>query len=718
MTPARILLALAPAALLAALVMLALAALHSPALIRHYPVLLALNIGGIALLSGVMVYGAWRLALHLRARRPGARLTLRMLAAFGALALAPLVVVYFFSVQFVNRGIDSWFDVRIEEALNKASLLRRNTLEALRRDLVEQAAADAAALAQTPLSPDAATVRLLDDLRRAGDYEELAVFTPGGDVVAASGARGGALIPVAPASAVLATLGGGGRGHAELEPGDDGGLQWRVAVTVNQALEASPAAALYVLQAVKVLPLRYATLGASIQTALAEYERLVFLRRPLKFSFVVTLTVITLMTVLLAAWLALMFARRLAAPLGQLATGQRAVAKGDYRTRLTVTSGDDLGALVQSFNEMTGQLRQAQNQAEQSRRESEMQRTYLETVMAHLSSAVLVLDRDFNVHTYNKAARAILHLGPTCQGRALSALVADEPHLAPLAGAITAPGREAEWQSEVALAGGGGRRVLICRCTRLPPESGLPGGYVAVLDDVTDLIRSQRDAAWGEVARRLAHEIKNPLTPIRLSAERMRQKFLPQLEEPERGAMDRATRTIVQQVESMKHMVDAFSGYAQPMRMQTAPVDLNQLIRDVMALHEPPAGKIKTALELAADLPRPEVDPGRMRQVFNNLMINALDALGGRDRAAVTVRTGVVRRGGAEYVEALVHDNGPGFPAEILDRLFEPYVTTKDKGTGLGLAIVKRIVEEHDGVLTAENPPAGGALLRILLPLR
>ncbi|HSH40894.1 MAG TPA: ATP-binding protein, partial [Arenicellales bacterium] len=295
------------------------------------------------------------------------------------------------------------------------------------------------------------------------------------------------------------------------------------------------------------------------------------------------------------------------------------------------------------------------------------------------------------------------------------------PRLEPLFGVIrdSIERDEAEWHAEVTVFGDRGRQVLIVRGTRISPVRTAGGGYVVVFDDVTELIQAQRDAAWREVARRLAHEIKNPLTPIQLSAERIRTKYLNKVDPQDRDVLDRATRTIAQQVESMKGMVNAFSNYAQPSEHKFEPLALNQLIRDVAELFMNESRPTLIRFDLDSGLPSITADAGRLRQVLNNLIINAMDATSGVEEPEIGIRTRYFEDDGHGYVELTISDNGQGFTAEDRNRLFEPYVTTKDeKGTGLGLAIVKRIVEEHGGRVWLENGPHGrGAVVTITLPV-
>jgi nitrogen fixation/metabolism regulation signal transduction histidine kinase len=702
--------------LLVAVFLLSAAAQHSEVFGGFFSLLLLFNVVGIFGLLVLILVNLYRLMRQVRAQVLGSRLTMRLLGMFTLLAVIPLGVVYYFSVQFVNKGIDSWFDVRIEQALDDALLLGRASLEAIKEDKVRDLEELASRLDDA--TGDRALIRELDALREQGGFTEITLLSQDGRVVAWSSAEPSGLLPDRPSEAVLSKLRQGGV-HASLEPAGTEGLQLRIAVPVIPLNVSQPTR---ILQVLEPLPLRYTKLGESVQSAFVDYERLVYLRDPLKFSFILTLTLVTLMTLLLALWGAIFSARRLAAPLRDLAEGTRAVANGDYSKQLPVSSTDELGVLVQSFNEMTRQIHQAQTAARRSQREAENQRTYLETVLAHLSSGVLSFDLAGRLLTQNTTANQILGVDlEGARSESLAQLAADNPRLEPFFNNVAeAMDRQvAEWQCETAVFGPRGRQVLICRGTRLPSERGRrgSGGYVIVFDDVTALIRAQRDAAWGEVARRLAHEIKNPLTPIQLSAERIRHKYLGKLPEAERETLDRATRTISEQVESMKSMVNAFSNYAQQKQMQPEPLDLNQLVRDVVELHKEKDSPIRMKLELDAALPELVADRGRLRQVLNNLVANARDALRGCERPVLEIRTRTIQDGDLAYAELAVKDNGTGFPADLLDRVFEPYVTTKEKGNGLGLAIVKRIVEEHGGALWAENDAEGGACVTLRLPL-
>jgi nitrogen fixation/metabolism regulation signal transduction histidine kinase len=698
--------------LVAAILMLSAAAQHSELFGEYFSVLLAVNALGILALLVLIFANVYRLVRQLRAKTLGSRLTLRVLVMVILLVLTPISIVYYLSVEFINKGIDSWFDDQIEQALDDALMLGRTSLETIKKDNIIKVKELALTLSDAQYA-DVDLVREVDELREQEGFGEMTLFSQTGRIIASSSAEPDRLIPDSPGEPALLEL-RKGNVYANIEPAGDEGLILRVVVPVVPRDVSQP---LRILQVLQPLPLRYTKLGESVQSAFAEYEKLVYLRDPLKFSLVLTLSLVTLLTLLIAVWVAFYVSRRLTAPLAALADGTRAVAAGDYRKQLPVMSNDELGVLVESFNEMTRQINRAQAAVRRSQREAEEQRAYLETVLAHLSSGVLSFDSRHRLQPLNSSAGQILRadLG-AYQGGSLQQLTAAEPRLEPLCNALDdamAQGAS-EWQCEVALHGPRGRQVLLCRGSRLPVRGSNRGGYVVVFDDITALIQGQRDAAWAEVARRLAHEIKNPLTPIQLSAERIRHKYLAKLEGRERETLDRATRTIAEQVETMKTMVNAFSSYAQPKQMQPESLDLNALVQDVVELHKD--SPVSVRLELARKLPIISADRGRMRQVLNNLVINSRDALRNVADPKLEISTREAHEGGARYIELRVQDNGPGFPAELMDRIFEPYVTTKEKGNGLGLAIVKRIVEEHGGALWAENPQRGGARITLRLP--
>ena len=697
--------------LLIASVLLSRAAGNDELFGDFYSALILLNVIGISLLALMSAFQIWRLIGQFRARVLGSRLTLRFVGTFAVLALIPLAVVYYFAVQFLGRGIDSWFDVQIEQALDDALLLGRSSLESIKLDVVDQLRDDADKIQRAESNFE--VFQLLDELRQANDFEEMSLHSMSGEILASSSRDSISLIPDVPDERVIRQL-RQGKVYSEIEPIAGGGLQLRVAIRMAGRQVGDIGR---VLQVLDPLPLRYSRLAESVESASAEYEKLQYLRRPLTFSFVLTLSLVTLMTLLIALLIAIYLAKRLVAPLRDLAEGTQAVAQGDYGKQLPVTSGDELGVLVSSFNRMTQEISSAQTAVRNSQFEAEKQSAYLETVLAHLSSGVMSFDGARQLRTHNAAAERILHtLLGTFVESSIAEMIKALPAVEPLLNMIDQGISDdvSEWQKEISINSPLGQQTLVCSGTKLSGAE-TESGCVVVFDDATALIKAQRDAAWGEVARRLAHEIKNPLTPIQLSAERIRRRYLDKVEKDDREILDRATRTIAQQVESMKSMVNAFSDYAQPVISRPRRLDINTLIRDITELHVAHLTRIRFLFDLADDLPLVMTDPAGIRQVLNNLIINASDALGDKGgELKLSTRIDPVKD---SLLVLELQDNGPGFPAELLDRIFEPYVTTKTSGSGLGLPISRRIIEENGGTMRATNLPKGGAVVIIQLPV-
>ena len=662
-----------------------------------YSWLLLINAIGLVVLVGLIGSNLYWLVSQYRARAPGAKLTSRLVITFVVLAVVPVAVVYYFSLQFLQRGIDSWFDVQIEQALDDALELSRGSLDVRLSDLLKLTEKIASELAE--MTPALVPIGLYD-LRVRSTAVELAVFGMDGRIVASSSVEGTNIVPHRPPDQALLPL-EQGRSYVGLDPISDAGLHVRAVVPVSSS---KPGAEPLTLQALFEVPERLSTLAENVENQIVRYKKLAYLRTFLKYSYMLTLSMVLVLSLLSAVWAAFFSARRMVAPIAVLAEGTRAVAEGDYSTRLPVTSEDELGFLVRSFNDMTRRLSKARDQARRSQQRVEGQRAYLETVLGSLSSGVLSISDTGELRTVNEAACQVVGIDLSGQlGCRLSEISARHEFLEPLLSLVDARRAEQllDWQEQVLLFDSAGRRVLMCRSAALPVSDESSGGQVVVFDDVTDLIRAQRDAAWGEVARRLAHEIKNPLTPIQLSAERLRRKYLKTMPGEEAEIMDRATRTIVQQVETLKEMVNAFGEYARAPKLQLERVDLYELLRDTAALYE--GSTLRIDLNLVEPSPLLNGDAGRLRQLLHNLFKNALEAVRDREDGQLVIRSRWVLEAGDRFIDLSFADNGGGFSDEVLERLFEPYVTTKTRGTGLGLAIVKKIVEEHNGQIRAQN---------------
>ncbi len=698
---------------LSALLLLAQTAQSSAQFDRLQNWILLVNAAGVVILLLLIGVSLVRLVRDYRGHIAGARLKARMLAMFVILAVLPLGLVYYYAVQFLNRGIDSWFNVDVEVGLSNAIELSRLSLDLRTRDYLDRTQSMAAEMA--PMENPELLSRL-SGMRRDYGAADITVFGQASRIIGTSSAEPMIVVPSLPSDEVVMQL-RQRRPFVNLEPGPDSAFQVRVVVPVP---DLRPGAEPRVVQAFYPLVDRLASLAESVEQSFTRYNELSFLRTPLKYTFTLTLTLILLLSLLGAVYGAFFFSRRLVAPIQQLVAGTRAVARGDFDTRLPVPARDEIGFLVNSFNDMTRQLARARHAAQSSEQRLESERTSLAIILARLSTGVLALEPDLTIRIANQAAGAILGVDvEQLSGRPLAEAAQDQPLLEQFANVVGQRllAQEHEWREQVALRGEAGRRVLMCACTGLPGEAGRDGGHVVVFDDITALLQAQRDAAWGEVARRLAHEIKNPLTPIQLSAERLRRRYLEHMSAQDGELLDRATHTIVQQVEAMKQMVNAFSEYARAPDMKFGRLDLNQLIAEVAELYRAQEGKVSIGVELDTALPPVEADAGRIRQLLHNLIRNALEALEGQPSAAITVTSRLAWVHDQQMAAISVEDNGPGFQIDAVEEIFEPYVTSKPRGTGLGLAIVKKLVEEHGGRIEARNREQGGACVSILLPV-
>jgi len=717
---------------LAALLLLASAAQNSAEFDKWLPWILLINITGLITLFVLLAGKLFRLVREYRRNVPGSRLTARTVAVFSVLAVGPILVVYYFALQFLNRGIDSWFELEVSQGLSDTRELSRAALDLRVREFLQRTQAVAQELSSLP---DFDLIGTLDRERRATGALEFSVIGPQTRILATSSDRPMDVIPLPAPEEMIAQV-RRGRPYVSLDTDTGGGYVIRAAALLDA--EGNPGSR--ILIALYPVPQQLSQLADTVQRSYIQYANLVQLRQPLKSTLALILTFVVLISLIAAVYGAFFTAQRLVKPVQDLIAGTRAVAKGDYDTRLPLPSRDELGHLVISFNDMTKRLARAREETRRSQQAVEAERGSLAVILARLSTGVVSLEPDLTVRTANQAASAILGVDlEAAVGKKLNEMsgVATPDAAAPdiAAAESAAPGDSAlfrqflhtinerlnsgrlDWREQIDLLSESGKRVLMCACTALPSETGGAPGVVLVFDDITTLLQAQRDAAWGEVARRLAHEIKNPLTPIQLSAERMRRKFLGSMNEQDAQILERATHTIVAQVDAMKQMVNAFSEYARAPDMHMSRFDLNQLVTEVIDLYRVQASNVELKLNLDAHLPEVAADRVRIRQILNNLVTNSLEALEGKVGARIDIQTHVAEDSGQSLAAIVVADNGPGFQRDLIGTVFDPYVTSKPKGTGLGLAIVKKIVEEHGGRIEADNPRTGGARVRILLPL-
>ena len=680
------------------LFLLATASANTSLFAQHYSLLLGLNAVLAAALLAVVGYQLVSLRRRLKGRVFGSRLTLRFLVLFATMALVPGVLVYTVSVQFLSKSIESWFDVSVDSALEGGIKLGQAAVDQMLGELNVKARAMALELADRT---DSQQVVALNRLRQQAGVEDALVVAANGRLIASASDNLSQLVPELPSSLQLRQA-RSNRGVTSIDslPGKPLGLRAIAPISASTISDETR-----YLQLRHPVPESLAKSAEAVEAVYGDYRKLSLSRQGLKRSYIVTLTLALLMALFSAVALAFILSDRISAPLSDLAQATQAVARGDFSKRMPVTSRDELGVLLESFNSMTRQLDEARQVVESNRTQLETAKARLENILANLSAGVLVFDRELRLSIFNRGAAAILggELG-TLSGKALVEWDGFESFADPVRGAFAAHG-EKGWQLELVLPGTG--KTLLARGTPLP------SGYVLVFDDVTQLIQAQRATAWAEVARRLAHEIKNPLTPIQLSAERLEMKLADKLGPADAETLRRGAQTIVNQVAALKAMVDDFRDYARLPAPVLAGLDLNALVTEVLSMYE--ASSVPIRRKLGTRLPQVLADSAQIRQVLHNLVQNAQDALGAAKTPASEIEVRTEPAGDA--VRLVVSDNGGGFPEELMARIFEPYVTTKPRGTGLGLAIVKKIVDEHHGEISIENRPRQGASVSILLPV-
>ena len=682
---------------------------HSATFGKYYNWLLFGNAIGLVVLLLLIVVNVYKLIVQYRLKTIGSRLTTRMISIFVLLTIIPVSVVYYFSLSFLHRGIDSWFDVGIETALEDSVQLGRSAVDLRKRDALGKTRLIAAEIAE--VDSDILIV-YIDGVREQYGANEVTLYNHLNSIIASSSIESTEL----PQGLPLTEMGDldVDRPYLNLVHDPAYGLAIQIVMLV-QSLDATEPSR--TLQATFPFTDRINELTIGVQEAHDRYKQLALLRDPLKTSFTMALSIIWLLSVLSAIWLAFIAARKLVAPINDLVEGTKAVAAGDYERQLTLSGNDELGFLLRSFNTMTRKISRSRAIAAQSQRMEALQKNYLESVLEQLTSGVLTIDASGFIKSSNAAACSIFDIDSSAFTELdIAEVVQQNPAMAPFFDAVQSHLSQAgEWQEELVVFVQGGRKILRLRGTTLLSQADEQQEQIIVVDDLTELIQAQKESAWSEMARRLAHEIKNPLTPIQLSAEHLQRKLSGEVSGDKKAMLDRYTHTIVQQVEAMKSMVNAFTDYARSPQSMSERVDLNAMLEEIALLYHQDNNEIEIKLELDESIPEIEVDNVRIRQLVHNLIKNSLETLDGK--GWIQLETACVEKSGRHWIEFTVEDSGKGIADEVAQNLFEPYVTTKTSGSGLGLAIVQKIVDEHGGSVRVGKARQGGAMFSVLLPL-
>lgn len=678
-----------------------------------YTSLLFASFVGIAVLFTMLVKTLRRLKRNYRNQVPGSKITSRLTFLVSLIIGVPLLITYFFSITFVNKGIDQWFDIKTDVALTNAVKLVKITLDDQTRNHLKSTlqAADQYqnALSITP-------VLTINKLRKQFNIREAALYTLNGELIVYSSQTNDTDLPKTPSAGIFQQI-RNDRTYAAIETLASVNQSYqiiRIMVPVYDIFTNKK----YALQAVYPIPDQLSSLADTVRLSASQYKERSYLKTPLKTSFTVVLTLLLLLTLVSAILFTIQMFENMVRPLQTLAKGTKAVAEGDYSIAMPVEQNDEMGQLVESFNDMIQQIARARNEIKFGHQQAEVQKLYLQAIIKNLKSGVLTLDKNMRLKTINDASNHILnadlykHLG-----KPLSEILQrdDSAHLSHFFDEIIPYFNKdtKAWSEQFTFNCKEGEKILLVHGSTLPSLDQKLGGYVIVIEDITALVQAQLHAAWRDVAKRLAHEIKNPLTPIQLSAERLHYKLEDKLDSEDQKLLGRMTDTIIEQVNAMQNMVQAFTEYADTPDLEISPFDINVLIKDITSMYQDPKSNWQVRYDIDPNCHIIHADAYKLRQLLHNLIKNGIEATENTEKPLILVTTQCLET----QVLISVSDNGPGIPEKTRNWIFEPYATDKPKGTGLGLAIVKKIVDEHQGQIQVESESEQGTKFIITLPL-
>ena len=656
-----------------------------------FRILLALNIFFIFSLILLIAVQIFRLLRNIKKEITGSRLTLRLVLSFALMGIIPVLIVYLVSVNFLTKSIESWFDVKVESALEGGLTLGQKTIDILMKDIELKGKSIAYSIGNA--KPEERN-NILTDLRAKFGIQDAVIFDQDSIIIEVSSEKND-LIPPIPNIKDLERGGIDFFGRIEELDGDQIYLK-----TFTPILSENIMAKRLILQLTQPIPPSIANLALSVESVFDEYQQLTYSRNSLKIIYILTLTLVVLLALLSSVAVSFVISRKFSSPLAMLADATKQISKGNYKKIIPEQGKDEIGVLISSFNSMTSQLGQATRSSEKDRKRLEVARTFLETILAHLTTGVIVLDDKKIIRLNNIAAsKMLINKAKVMDNELMSNVISKNLLFQPLYIFVESyidnnKKNNKEISQEFKLNKDKQERTIMLQITPLNDTKGK--SYVLVIDDISEVTQAQRHSAWGEVARRLAHEIKNPLTPIQLSAERIRHKFESKLSQDDSNILKRSTNTIINQVNALKIMVNEFAEYARPPKIQKDAIRMEELVEEVINLYE-----IAEVIEVikSKNIPIIYADKNKLRQVIINLLENSRDALKGIKEPKIIIDINKK----IKEVELVVEDNGQGIPDEIIGRIFEPYVTSKQTGTGLGLAVVHKIIEEHDGKIKIER---------------
>ena len=675
-------------------------------------VLLAISVAFVLCLFFLILFQIFKLLQSVKKEITGSKLTLRLVISFGMMVLIPVLIVYLVSVNFLTKSIESWFDVRVESALEGGLTLGQNTIDILIDDIQLKGKSIAYAISNKPFEK---REEILIDLREKFSIASAVLYKSDGNISAISQSNS----TINTTTLTLEDLTKGKSGYfVRIEEAKENNLVLKAFIPIfynnkNQTTDLIGLEEILMLS--QPIPESIANVAVSVESVFEEYQQLRYSRNSLKIIYTLTLTIVLMLAILTSVAISFVISRRFTRPLSLLAEATNQIAKGNYKKIIPEIGKDELGRLVKSFNSMTYQLDTATKNSKKDRKRLEDARTFLDTTLTNLVTSIIVIDEDQKIKLYNKSAAKLLNFKLSNMiGEKLKNAIKEVKKfnlvISFIDKALKEHNESINISKEIVLDSLKEEKTLILKLSSFQESSGI--SYILVLDDISVVAKAQRQIAWSEIARRLAHEIKNPLTPIQLSAERVQNKIIDKLNKTDKDLLNKSTNTIIKQVDALKLMVNEFSEYSRSPTIVRKKIDITNLIDEVSYLYSDQNFTIKKNYPKKRREIR--IDENKFRQVLINIFDNSKSALENikNPRINITVKYD------DNFFRLKFEDNGMGVPKDIIERIYEPYVTSKKTGTGLGLAIVYKIIEEHSGSIEIKNVNPGGAAISITLPIK
>ena len=661
-----------------------------------FQLLLRINVFFVVILFGFIAYQIFRLFIEVKKEVTGSRLTLRLVISYSIMIIIPLMVLYFVSVSFLTKSIESWFNVRVESALEGGLNIGQKTLDLMRKDIELKSRSirySLSNISEEKFNP------VLSDLREKFDIYEAMVLNEDNQIIALSSKEYTAIEQIIPEreELILADTGF----HGKIDINDKNEIYLKTYLPFFSA--GNKLKQKYYLNIVQKVPDGISQAALSVESVFEDYQALTYSRNSLKVIYQITLSIILFLAIILSISLALYFSRRFTKPLSILSNATQEIAQGNFNKKIPDQGKDELGMLIRSFNSMTSKLDNATKTLELNKQRIETSRNFLENIINNMSSGIVVIDYLKNIRLTNQLATKLLGINfGLLNGQRFNQILETNPELDEIVTFINKSNNDFDTNRNLTIKIK--KRILSLQLTKESNKKN--ANSILLIDDISEITAAQRNEAWSEVARRLAHEIKNPLTPIQLSAERIEHKFSQKLEKNDKKLLGEITTTIVNQVDAIKNMVNEFTEYSRSPILNKEEINIVNLLNDLSNLYEKDDLRIIKQYKIKKLLI--QCDATKIRQVFVNLIQNAYEAKRPEQHCEIQVKL----KNTKQTIAIQFIDNGMGIQDDI--DIFQPYVTTKKTGTGLGLAVVKKIIEEHNGIITIENNKISGVKVEII----